>query len=50
MIQMECTVCGAPLQFHESAAGSHKACPQCKSVLKVPDPAKDRPERPKPAH
>ncbi len=35
MIRMKCPLCGAQLQFHDSATGLVRKCPQCKHQVRV---------------
>jgi hypothetical protein len=42
IIEMECPYCFEPIQFPADLAGKREPCPECRHILKVPEPEKKK--------
>jgi hypothetical protein len=44
LIDLNCPYCDEPIQFPSNLAGKREPCPECKRILKVPEPVKKDPK------
>jgi hypothetical protein len=44
LIDLNCPYCDEPIQFPSNLAGKREPCPECKRIIKVPEPVKQDPK------